>query len=254
MTLGPKQAWDPEQYARNARFVAVLALPVVALLAPQPGERIVDLGCGDGELTAQITALGCRVVGVDASAEMVAAACARGLDARQLDAEELQLSEELAGWCDAVFTNAVLHWVRDPARALEGVRRALRPGGRFVGEFGGEGNVATIRTALDEALARRGLSVPSPWYLPAPEAFGALLEEAGFAVTHLERIERPTLLPGDVSGWLETFGGPYTAALPESERPALLAELVETLRPALCDAEGRWWADYVRIRFAAERR
>ena len=128
-------------------------MPVVDLLAPRPGERILDLGCGDGALTEKLAAAGCDVVGADASAELVKAARARGLDARLMNGEALDFDGEF----DAVFSNAALHWMLRPDAVIDGVYRALKPGGRFVGEFGGAGNVATIASALEAALDRRGL-------------------------------------------------------------------------------------------------
>src|SRR5881296_2393864 len=141
------QTWDPERYARHARFVSELGAPVVELLAPQPGERILDLGCGDGALTAKLAALGCAVVGVDASAPQVDAAKTLGVDARVLDGEHLAFEGEF----DAVFSNAALHWMKRADVVIAGVWRALRPGGRFVAECGGRGCIATIETAMLKA-------------------------------------------------------------------------------------------------------
>jgi SAM-dependent methyltransferase len=246
------QHWDPERYERNARFVAELGAPLLELLAPRAGERILDLGCGDGFLTERLAALGCDVVGVDASPEQVAAAQRRGLAARVARAEALPF----AGEFDAVFSNAVLHWVKDAAGAIAAVRRALRPGGRFVAEMGGAGCVAKIRDAIGQAFARRGLAAGplDPWFFPSAEAYGALLEEGGFTVRSLALFPRPTPLPGDVSGWLETFAEPFLGALPAGERAGAVDEIREILRPQLFDAERGWTADYVRLRFAAERR
>ncbi|MFQ5773927.1 MAG: class I SAM-dependent methyltransferase [Kiloniellaceae bacterium] len=247
----PVQTWDPDRYARNARFVSDLALPLVALLDPRPGQRILDLGCGDGVLTEKIAAAGARVVGVDASPEQVAAARARGLDARVGDAAALTFDAAF----DAVFSNAVLHWIRRPDAAIDGVWRALKPGGRFVAEMGGHGNVARITEALVAALDRRGIHgrAAVPWYFPTPEEYRAKLDARGFAVESIDLIERPTPLPGEVADWLATFAEPFTKRVPEVERAGLVAEVTEALRPHLCDAEGRWSADYVRLRFVAHK-
>lgn len=246
------QHWDPERYARNARFVAELAAPLVELLAPRAGERVLDLGCGDGFLTEQLARLGCEVVGVDASPEQVAAAQRRGLAVRVARAEALPF----AGEFDAVFSNAVLHWVKDAAGAIAAVHRALRPRGRFVAELGGAGCVARIRAAIGEALARRGLDAArlDPWFFPSAGEYRALLEAGGFEVERLQLFERPTPLPGDVTAWLETFAGPFLGALPPAERAGALAEIRERLRPELFDPARGWTADYVRLRFAATRR
>ncbi len=248
MTL---QTWDPERYARNARFVSDLGAPVVELLAPRVGERVLDLGCGDGALSEKLVALGCRVIGVDASAPQVEGARARGLDARVCDGEALEFEGEF----DAVFSNAALHWMRRPERVIDGVWRALVPGGRFVAEFGGEGCVAKIRAALAAAVARRGLdpAALSPWYFPADDTYRALLEARGFMLESIALFPRPTPLPGDLVGWLETFAESFTRALAPDDRPALLEEVRDALRPELCDAAGHWTADYVRLRFAARR-
>jgi SAM-dependent methyltransferase len=243
----PDGHWSASRYGAHARFVSDLGAPVLEMLAPRPGERILDLGCGDGALTARLAERGCIVVGVDSSEDMVAAARARGIDARLLDAHELPFEGEF----DAVFSNAALHWMKEPSRVVAGVRRALRPGGRFVGEMGGCGNVAAIERALLAAVRRRGLEVESPWYFPRPEEYRRVLAAGGFEVLHVELFERPTPLPGDIRDWLETMPQPYTAAVPLEERRAFIVAVAERLRPLLCDAAGRWTADYVRLRFAA---
>jgi trans-aconitate methyltransferase len=243
------QTWNPRQYADNARFVAELGRPLLELLAPRPGERILDLGCGDGVLTRALADLGCDVVGVDASPEMAAAARALGIEARVMDGRALAFAAEF----DAVFSNAALHWMQPPDRVLAGVWRALKPGGRFVAEMGGAGNCAAIVSALETALRRRGLDPErlNPWYFPSVAEYSARLEAQGFAVESIGLFSRPTPLPGDVVGWLETFAQSFTAALPEAERAGFLEEVAATCRPRLCDGEGRWTADYVRLRFSA---
>jgi trans-aconitate methyltransferase len=243
------QTWDPERYARNARFVSDLAAMVVELLAPEPGEKILDLGCGDGVLTAKLTTMGCSVVGVDGSSAQIEAARKLGLDARVMDGEKLSFNGEF----DAVFSNAALHWMRNPEAVISGVWRALQPKGRFVAEFGGHGCVAKIQKALVGALNRRGLDGEAavPWYFPTPEEYSGLLKKNGFSVASIALVPRPTPLPGDVTGWLETFGESFTACLPLAERSAYIAEVRETLRPELADSAGNWTADYVRLRFAA---
>ena len=252
MSCPPSQTWEAQRYASNARFVADLGASVVALLDPRPGERILDLGCGDGALSEKLSALGCSVVGVDAGPDMIAAARARGLEARVMDGESLTFEREF----DAVFSNAALHWMRRPDAVIAGVGRALVPGGRFVGEFGGHGNVAAITVALVAALDRRGVDgrAAIPWYFPTPAAYRARLEARGVSVEAIELIPRPTPLPTDIEGWLATFAEGVFARLPADQRPAARAEVVALLRPCLCDEQGRWTADYVRLRFAARLR
>ena len=245
------QEWQAGRYAVNARFVAELGGPVVELLDPRPSERILDLGCGDGVLTKRLADMGCAVVGVDAGPDMIRAAVDLGLDARVVDGHALGFEREF----DAVFSNAALHWMRrDPGAVVAGVARALKPGGgRFVGEFGGHGNVAAITVALLAVLARRGLDgmTAYPWYFPTPEAYRARLEAHGFAVERIELIPRPTSLPTGMSAWLDTFSEPFLKLLPEDERAAAKDEAVALLAPALRDERHGWIADYVRLRFRA---
>ena len=197
------QAWSSETYAENGRFVADLGMPVVEWLNPQAGERILDLGCGDGALTLKLKALGCEVVGVDSSPELVHVAQALGLDARLMDGQNLQFKAEF----DAVFTNAALHWMKQPDAVIQGVGQALKPGGRFVGEFGGQGNVSAIETTLHTVLKQRGINAEplNPWYFPTVEDYQSRLEANGFSVNDIKLIPRPTPLPTDLRGWLITF-------------------------------------------------
>jgi trans-aconitate methyltransferase len=243
------QSWSPDRYANNARFVSDLGAPVVDLLAPKAGERILDLGCGDGVLTKTLVDRGCSVVAIDSSAAQVEGARSLGLDAHVGDGEALSFDREF----DAVFSNAVLHWLREADRVIAGVYRALRPEGRFVAELGGAGCVHMIRTALVKALDARGFDGESrvPWYFPTPGDYATRLERAGFRVDSIALIPRPTPLPGDVIGWLETFGESFTRALPASDRGPYLREVQTDLEPRLRDESGRWIADYVRLRFHA---
>ena len=244
------QEWDAQRYATHARFVADLGMPVLELLAPRPGERILDLGCGDGVLTRKLTELGCAAVGVDASPDMVREAQALGVDARLADGADLDFDAEF----DAVFSNAALHWMSaDPDRVIRGVARALRPGGRFVGEFGGHGNVAAIIVALLAVLRRRGIDGTElhPWFFPTPAEYRDRLEAQGFTVERIDLIPRPTPLPTGMAAWLATFADPFLRSIPHAQREQVRAEAVELLRPVLEDKSGAWTADYVRLRFAA---
>jgi trans-aconitate methyltransferase len=247
----PGQTWDPEEYARNARFVSDLGMPVVDLLAPRRGERILDLGCGDGALTERLVALGCTVVGLDGSAEQVAAARERGIDAHVGDGQSLSFDAEF----DAVFSNAALHWMKRPDAVIDGVWRSLRPGGRFAAEFGGDGCIATIARAIHAELDRRGVDADrlNPWYFPTDAEYRARLERRGFRVTSIRLFPRPTPLPSDITGWLETFARVFTLSLPKAEQRPFIDDVRERLRPSLGDADGHWTADYVQLRFLATR-
>ena len=247
--VGPRD-WSASGYATNARFVAELGAPVLDLLDPQPGERILDLGCGDGALAERIVARGASVLGIDASPDMIAAALARGLDAQLGDGQQLAFDGEF----DAVFTNAALHWMPDGAAVIAGVFRALRPGGRFAGEFGGHGNIAAIVTALNAALTRRGLDASRlrRWY-PTAERYAAMLGQGGFDVRRATLIPRPTTLPTGIRGWLSTFADPFFADDPDIDRGGLMDEVADLLAPALQTDTGQWIADYVRLRFLAHK-
>ena len=250
MTVNAASRWDPAAYAANAGFVPALGAPVLALLDARPGERVLDLGCGDGVLTERIVAAGAEVVGVDASPAMVAAARVRGLDALVADGQALAFGPEF----DAAFSNAALHWMLDPAAVARGVFVALKPGGRFVGEMGGEGNVAVLRRSLREAVAALGYTPPAadPQWYPSVAAFTAIYQAAGFADIAAELIERPTPLASGVAGWLRTFRAGFVDAsgVPEAAREALVAQAAALAEAALPrDPGGVTLADYVRLRF-----
>lgn len=243
-------AWSADRYESNARFVSDLGQGVLDWLDPQKGERILDLGCGDGALTEKLAAAGARVLGVDASPDMLSGAKARGLDVDVADGHALTFKPEF----DAVFSNAALHWMTDPDAVISGVARALKPGGRFVAEFGGHGNVAAIRTALSSAIeARTGLkdAPASIWYFPSVSEHKARLERGGFAVQRIALIPRPTPIPSDMGAWMETLAAPVLATVDPDLRAGIRDEAVALLRPALCDSDGNWTADYMRLRFEA---
>lgn len=247
--MSTAQTWDPASYARNARFVSDLGSPVVEMLAPKPGERILDLGCGDGVLTKRLADLGCEVTAIDSSVPQIEAARKLGLNAFVISGEDLPYNEEF----DAVFSNAVLHWIRRTDVMLAGVYRALKPDGRFVAECGGHGCIRKIRTALVQALNSRGFNGEAriPWYFPTPGDYATRLERAGFRVDTIALIPRPTPLPGDIIDYLETFARNFFQGFSDEARNEYLQEVRAILEPQLRDADGRWVADYVRLRFAA---
>jgi len=233
--------WDAGDYARVGAFVAELGGAALDLLDPQPGERILDVGCGEGTLTKKIIERGATVLGVDNSPEMIAAARAGGIDALLLPAEDMQFFAEF----DAAFSNATLHWVLAKEQAARAIFRALKPGGRFAGEMGGEGNLKKLREALDEELIIRGYVPPaeaSNWYA-SPEEFAAVYEAAGFREIDARLIERPTSIDHGVAAWVTTFrkGWLDRARVPEGQR----AEIGDSV----ADRIGSNVADYVRLRF-----
>jgi trans-aconitate methyltransferase len=246
-----QQTWDATLYAGNGRFVAVMAQSLVEELRALPHERILDLGCGDGFLTRRIAESGAAVVGVDSSPEMIAAAKNLGVDARYASGDDLPFEQEF----DAVFSNAALHWMNDQDAVLKGVYRALKPGGRVVAEFGGQGNIAAIRVALLAVLTARGLSpeaIENNHFFSCQE-YQTRLERQGFVVEAITLTPRPTPLPSGMSDWLETFRRSVLDRLPAAERTEAVDEIVGLLKPVLSDQEGNWTADYVRLRFRARR-
>jgi SAM-dependent methyltransferase len=246
-----QQTWNPETYEQNAAFVPGLGAGVLEWLAAQPGERILDLGCGDGQLTERIAASGASVTAIDASPQMVAAARARGVAAQEGTAESLPYADQSF---DAVFSNAVLHWVHKQDEMMKQVHRVLRPGGRFVAEMGGHGNIAAIRVAFAAVLARYGYADLGDRdnYYPTAETYTRRLQQHGFTVARIHFFPRPTPLPASgMNGWLNTFCRGTLDVLPEPLRDTVVEETVALLAPALRDEEGHWTADYVRLRFIA---
>lgn len=245
------QHWNAARYAADCRFVADLGAPVLDLLNPRPGEQILDVGCGDGVLTAKIAAAGATVTGIDSAPDMVAASLQHGLHARLMDAESIAFAEPF----DAVFSNAALHWVKAAEPVIAGVWRSLKPGGRFVAEFGGFGNCAAVRLALAVVLGEYGLDANalSPWYFPTDLEYRALLEKAGFVVEEIGLIGRPTRIPTNLRAWLENFGQSFVAPLPRADHARVFEQVSDLLIPFLRDETGGWTVDYVRLRVKARR-
>lgn len=246
------QHWDPAVYLRDAGFVPTLGAPLIDVLAPQTGERILDLGCGDGTLTARLHAAGCSVLGIDSSPDQILAARARGLAAEVMDGHALPFAQEF----DAVFSNAALHWMLEPVQVLAGVARALKPGGRFVAEMGGAGNVDSVVAAYASEFAASGIDIRAynPWVFPTVAEYSELLTMAGFDVVAIDLFTRPTPLPGDVADWLRLMTQSFLAAVPLAEQPTLLAQVRERIRAKTQRADGSWELDYVRLRFKAIKR
>ena len=251
MSVQRAQKWSVSGYERNARFVAELGSPLIGILNPVEGERILDVGCGDGFLTEKISEAGATVVGVDTSKDLLDAARARGVSAQEMDGQRLEFVEEF----DAVFSNAALHWMPDAGGVAAGVARALKSGGRFVGEFGGHGNVAAIVSAIYGALRINGLQseFENPWFFPTAEEYGSLLEQHGFRVQEIALLPRPTPLPTGIEGWLETFAEPMLNSIGREKSASVLNTVIQLLEPTLKDRSGNWTADYVRLRFAARK-
>jgi trans-aconitate methyltransferase len=246
-----KQNWNAEQYQKNASFVSQLGNSVLELLAPQPGEKILDLGCGNGELTLQIQNYYCDVLGIDASKSMIESAKQKGLTAQVLAAENLNYPAEF----DAVFTNAVLHWVTDIDEVVNRVYTALKPEGRFIGEFGGQGNIQSLVNAISATFQEFKTfgEFNNPWYFPSVAEFYTVLKQADFTVEYLELIPRPTPLKSGIDFWLEIFANGITDCLNPEQKSQFIAEVTKKLKPLIYSETEGWIADYVRIRFQARK-
>ncbi len=242
-------SWDPALYREKHAFVWKHGLDLVGLLAPRSGERILDVGCGLGQLTAQIAASGAEVTGIDSSASMLAEARKNypDLHFELMDAARISYDRQF----HAVFSNAALHWVRDAGAAAAGLAHALLPGGRLVVEFGGKGNVQRLRDAIAQALkAAQGRVPESPWFHPSVGEYAEMLERHGLEVTHASLTDRPTPLPGGLEDWIAMFGGRYIAAMTPEQREAFVRQVEDYARPALW-RDGQWVADYRRLRITA---
>jgi len=244
------QAWRASQYINHASFVAEHGSPVLELLNPKRGEVILDLGCGDGALTSDIAKTGANVHGVDSSQSMIEAARQRGLSAEVMSGDKLSFNAEF----DAVFSNAALHWMTNVTSVLSGVAKALKPNGRFVGEFGGHGNVASLVNAMIKCFANHSEfgGFENPWYFPSAEQYTQQLQSHGFKVHYIELIPRPTPLDSGVSEWLKIFSNGITKNLNPTQKKQFLDEVEQLVKPHIL-IQNEWVADYVRLRFSAEK-
>ena len=239
-------AWDAARYQDQHSFVWRFGASLLESLKPQAGERILDVGCGTGQLTAEIARSGTVVIGLDKSAEMLAEARKNYPDLEFVlsDAANFHLPETF----DAVFSNAALHWVKDAEGAVRSISQALRSGGRFIAEFGGHGNIASVQAAL-RAVFGPSADERSPWYYPSIGEYAPILERHGFEVCNASLFDRPTPLEGEegLANWLHMFTGTYLRDLSPSAADDAVRQLVEHLRPTLYH-DGLWTVDYRRLR------
>ena len=248
-----KDLWNPTLYDSKHSFVTRYGEDVIALLDPKPRERILDVGCGTGHLTHQIAERGAEVVGLDQSPAMIAEAKSNypGLTFAEADAANFSFDSPF----DAVFSNAALHWILTPEKVIACVWNVLRPGGRFVAEMGGKGNVQAIADAVHGTLAAGDYPIPAKrWYFPTIGEYAALLEAQGFRATYMIHFDRPTLLEGEdaIGNYIRMYLPETLEGVPEAEQPAFIGHVEDGLRPTLY-YDDRWHADYVRLRFAAAR-
>lgn len=240
------KAWDVERYEGRYSFVWNYGSDLIEWLDPKPGERILDLGCGTGQLTNEIAGRGAEVVGLDSSPGMIAQARMNFPKLKFMLADGTNFALESP--VDAVFSNAALHWMRPPEPVLQYVASALKAGGRFVAEFGAKGNIRKIESAVDEVLGVR----ENPWFYPTLGEYALLLEANGFVVRRAIQFERPTPLegPDGMQDWLRMFGDALLKPVPREDREEAMERVVEHLRPQLF-RDGQWFADYHRLRFTA---
>lgn len=254
MTTAYDTTWNASLYDDKHSFVAKYGEDVVQLLAPEKGERILDLGCGTGYLTNLIAQAGARVVGIDSSSAMIQRAHAAypDLDFRILSATDFHFDTPF----DAVFSNAALHWVLDKNSAADRIAMALRQGGRLVLEMGGKGNVEEIVVATRKVLTRHGYysnAATQIWYFPSLSEYTTLLEKKGFRVRFAANFDRPTALKDTENGikdWIKMFGNAFFSNIPDSEMDPVLNEIQEAVRPTNY-RNGTWYGNYKRLRIAA---
>lgn len=243
------QTWNANQYIDHASFVSHFGSGILAILNPCVGESILDLGCGDGALTIKIQEAGAKVLGVDGSESMIRAANERGLSAQVCNGEKLNFANQF----DAVFSNAALHWMTNYKAVIQGVHNALKPNGRFVGEFGGQGNIATLIDAMQKVFSKYDDfgDLKNPWFFPSTKDYQQALEDEGFKVSYIELIKRPTPLKTGIREWLKIFAEGVTKELNQDQKECFYQEVEYLLKPTLYSQEEGWIADYVRLRFAA---
>lgn len=249
--------WDADHYNDQFAFIWEYGAGVFDLLDPVDGEQILDLGCGTGHLTAQIAEAGATVIGIDHSADMIDAAKVSypEIQFHCMDATDFAFDEPF----DAIFTNAVLHWVHPPERAVQRIHDSLKPGGRLVAEFGGHRNVGAVVEALIAELERHGYpdaAERNPWYFPSIAEYTSLLESRGLEPVMARLYDRPTLLDGGeagLGGWLTMFGDSFLKDVPDQTRSSVVNGAAERLRPVLF-RDGNWYADYRRLQVVAYRR
>ncbi|MEA5504123.1 methyltransferase domain-containing protein [Halotia wernerae UHCC 0503] len=241
--------WDTDLYENKHAFVWEYGQNLLKLLNPKPGESILDLGCGTGQLTAKIAQTGCKITGIDHASSMIEKARQNypDLSFNVADARNFRVNQPV----DAVFSNAVLHWIKEADQAIASISQALKPGGRFVAEFGGRGNIQAITQALDSALEAIAISAPAlnPWYFPSIGEYATLLEQQSFDVTYATLYARPTLLAEGEAGmanWIKMFADAFLVGLTVDQQIQIIRTVEEHLKPILYQ-QGNWTADYRRI-------
>ncbi len=241
--------WNAEQYQKQLSFVTELGTQVFDLLAPQSNEIILDLGCGDGRLTSKISKHSKDVIGIDTSQDMINAAKKRGVNAILMNGDSISYKNTF----DAVFSNAALHWMSNQRNVLKGVHNALKLGGRFAGEFGGNGNLRTITSAMKMTINQHPKygEWKNTCVFPTKSEYKALLEEHGFKVSTIKLISRPTTLKTDISEFIKIFSKHLIRTIDERYESDFINDVINVIQPSLFTSETGWQLDYVRLRFLA---
>jgi len=249
--LSNTNKWNADKYNKHADFVSNLAFPVIELLNPKENEKILDLGCGDGTLAVEIEKFKAQVIAVDLSESMVAKTQEKGIQASVMSATELTFKNEF----DAVFSNAVLHWIKDADTSVKKIYRSLKPKGRFIAEFGGYGNIKSLTDAMQKVFnEHKEFGVFSnPWNFPKDTDYKKLLEENNFNAEYIELIPRPTKID-DISNWLDIFANGIISHLTQEQQNVFKQEVREILKPKIYSEKDGWMADYVRLRLKAVKR
>ena len=240
--------WDANIYNQHASFVSNLAMPVVELLNPQQNEHILDLGCGDGTLANEIQKYGAHVIAIDTSDKMVEKAKKNGIEAYKMDVTNLEFKSQF----DAVFSNAVLHWVKTSKLAIQQVHKVLRTDGRFIAEFGGYENIQSLINAMENVFKKNedfGKFI-NPWYFPKKDEYKQLLETNGFIVKEINIFKRATKID-DINNWLDIFANGIVSHLTNSQKKEFKKQVRTILKPILYTNQNGWVIDYVRLRVKA---
>jgi len=240
--------WNPNTYNKHTAFVSQLALPVVDLLDPKKGEKILDVGCGEGTLAVEIERRGAKVIGVDMSSEMIEQCQAKGIEAYVGSVTDLPYDEEF----DAIFSNATLHWIKNSKSAVQNIAKSLKSSGHFVCEFGGEGNAYALVSAMQEVFEKHPEfgEFENPWYFPSVEEYTTLLESEGFKVEYMDIIPRPTPMD-DIGNWLDIFANGVTKHLSKEQFEVFKKACRAILKERIYSEDEGWMLDYKRLRVRA---
>lgn len=238
-----RDSWDIEKYQKLVNSLPKAGTIALTFLQPNAGEKILDLGCGEGTLTEKIQSMGCHTLGIDSSPKMIKACASRNINVQLMDARFLKFDEEF----DAVFSHASLHWMNGAEMVVKGVAKALKNGGRFIAECGGIGNVSIIESSLINAVINAGFDAHSPWYNLDETDYKAMLESHGLKVEFIHLIPIMEPLRNGIRAWLEIFAHQFLIAVPHEMHSHIFDEAEKLMRPLLCNEEGMWHADYVRL-------